>query len=378
MSSVVPHGGGPVAGLASAPEETDAAMTIALARRGLLAAPLAVPLTAPLLAARPAAAQPAGVVLEEFTCPGGAPGVELYLRNKRPENAGPARPDRTVLCVHGATYPASTGFDLPLAGVSWLDYMAGRGFDAWTVDLRNYGRSSRAEAMSRPPEGAVPLTTADEALADLAAAARFVRERRGVSKLCHLGWSWGTTLAGRFAAENPALVEKLVLYAPVWTGGAAAVGGNATIGAYRTVTRAQARERWMNGVPDGKRAGLIPLGWFEQWADTTFATDPEGARRSPSVLRAPNGVVADLRENWAAGRAGYDPARITAPTLIAVAEWDRDTPPERAYALFPLLTAAASKRMVVLGEGTHSIMLERNRGALFGAVQVFLEEPTPA
>jgi hypothetical protein len=30
--------------------------------------------------------------------------------------------------------------------------------------------------------------------------------------------------------------------------------------------------------------------------------------------------------------------------------------------------------MVLLGEGTHSMALERNRGALFQAVQVFLEE----
>ena len=57
-----------------------------------------------------------------------------------------------------------------------------------------------------------------------------------------------------------------------------------------------------------------------------------------------------------------------------VAEWDRDTPPAMASAIFPLLTASPGKRLVVLGEGTHSIIMERNRGALFQAVQVFLEE----
>jgi hypothetical protein len=29
---------------------------------------------------------------------------------------------------------------------------------------------------------------------------------------------------------------------------------------------------------------------------------------------------------------------------------------------------------VLLGEGTHTMLMERNRGALFQAVQVFLEE----
>ena len=345
-----------------------------LARRSLLAAPLAAPFLS--LATGIARAQPPGVLLEEFTIPGGDPGVQLYLRNKRPEGNPPGSPARTVLCVHGATYPASTGFDLPLAGVSWMDYMAGRGFDAWCVDLRNYGRSTRDAAMSRPAEGAAPLTTADQALADLAAAARFVRERRNLSRLVHLGWSWGTVLSGRFAAENPALVERLVLYAPVWAspGGAPAIGGDGPIGAYRGVTRAQARERWLNGVPDSKRIALIPPGWFEHWADATFGTDPDGARQTPSVLRAPNGVLTDLRENWGRGTPTYDPSRITAPTLLAVAEWDRDTPPERAFALFPLLVNSPGKRLVELGEGTHAVMLERNRGALFQAVQVFLEE----
>ncbi|UFN48757.1 alpha/beta fold hydrolase [Roseomonas sp. OT10] len=341
-------------------------------RRNLLAAPfLATPLLAAPFLARPAGAQPAGVAMEEMLVPGGDPGVQLYLRNKRPESGAPASPARTVLCVHGATYPASTTFDLPLAGVSWMDYMAGRGFDVWSVDLRGYGRSTRDDAMSRPPEGAAPLTTAAQAVSDVAAAVRHIREKRGLPRLSLIGWSWGTTLVGRFATENPGQVERAVLYAPVWTGGTAALGE--VSGAFRSVTRAQARERWMNGVPQDRRANLIPPGWFEHWADATFATDPDGARQVPSVLRAPNGVLVDLRD-WSQGKAGYDPAKLTMPTLLVVAEWDRDTPPIRAFELFPLLTASPGKRLVVLGEGTHTMMLERNRGALFQAVQVFLEE----
>jgi erythromycin esterase-like protein len=49
-----------------------------------------------------------------------------------------------------------------------------------------------------------------------------------------------------------------------------------------------------------------------------------------------------------------------------------------ANALFPLLTGAASKRLVILGEGTHGMWMERNRGALFQTVQVFLEETAAA
>jgi pimeloyl-ACP methyl ester carboxylesterase len=349
-------------------------------RRVLLAAPIAAPLLSPLLAAAPARAQPAGVTLEEFQVTS-APGIQLYLRNKRQEGAAAARADRIVLCVHDGSFPASTSFDLPAGGVSWMDYMAGRGFDVWSVDLRNYGRSTREAAMSQagaPPAGA-PLTPARDALADIAAAAAFIREKRGVPKLVHLGWGWGAGLMARFATENAALVDRLVLYAPEWpaqpTASPPANGATpppaaapATLPPFRSLTRAEVRARWVEGVPDGKRAALFPAGWYEHWADTTFGADPEGARQVPSVLRVPNGAMSE------AGRPPFDAARVTVPALVTLAEWDREAPPAQALALFQAMTASPAKRLVLLGEGTHGIMLERNRGALFQAVQVFLEE----
>jgi len=62
------------------------------------------------------------------------------------------------------------------------------------------------------------------------------------------------------------------------------------------------------------------------------------------------------------------------PTLLVHAEWDRDTPAYMAQALFPLLINAPGKRYVQLPEGTHHIMLEKNRLMLFEAVQAFLDE----
>jgi pimeloyl-ACP methyl ester carboxylesterase len=127
-------------------------------------------------------------------------------------------------------------------------------------------------------------------------------------------------------------------------------------------------------VPENKKADLIPAGWFEAWADATWATDPKAAASSPPVLRAPNGVVQDGAEFHGAGKPYYDPAKITVPTLLVVAEWDRDTPPYMAQTLFPLMVNAPGKRLVQLGEGTHTIIMEKNRMKLFEAVQSFLDE----
>ncbi|PWS35485.1 alpha/beta hydrolase [Falsiroseomonas bella] len=341
-------------------------------RRHLLAAPAIVTVAATL--SREAEAQAPRIVTEEFMVPTPTQGIEVFLRSKRPEGAQ-AAPGRTLLYVHGATYPAHTAFDLPLAGVSWMDYIAGRGFDVWSLDLPGYGRSTRPEAMSQPPEANPPLVRGDQAVAAIGAAAAFIRQQRGVPRMQMMAWSWGCSLIARYATENAAAVERLVLYAPEWLREQASQASpGAQLGAYRMVTQTQARERWMNGVPEVARANLIPPGWFEHWAGVTWATDPEGMRRNPSVLRAPNGVLLDSREYWQSGRPYWDPAKVTVPTLLVVGEWDRDTPPAMATTIFPLLTASPGKRCVLLGEGTHSMLMERNRGALYQAVQVFLEE----
>lgn len=91
-------------------------------------------------------------------------------------------------------------------------------------------------------------------------------------------------------------------------------------------------------------------------------------------LRA-QGVGAD-GQKWSSGKPTYDPAKITVPVLLIQAEWDQDLPPYMARALFPLLVNAPEKRYVMIGEGTHTVMMEKNRMELFHEVQAFLDEGT--
>ncbi len=135
--------------------------------------------------------------------------------------------------------------------------------------------------------------------------------------------------------------------------------------------------RWLNGVPADKQASLIPPGWFDRWQQATWATDPKAATANPPVLRAPNGVTADLRHFWMSGTPTYDPSKITAPTLMIQAEWDHDTPPYMSQALFPLLSGTPWKQYDLIGEGTHTVLMEKNRMQFFAAVQSFLEEKAP-
>jgi pimeloyl-ACP methyl ester carboxylesterase len=315
-------------------------------------------------------------VVEEFRVPASDdPSIRLYVRNKHPERMTSVKGDKVLLYVHGATYPSSTSFDLQLNGMSWMDYIARHGYDVYLVDLRGYGHSTRPKEMSEPAGKNAPIVRTATAVKDVAAAVEFIRKRRGVDKVNLLGFSWGTSIMGMYTTRNNDKVNKLVLYAPQWIRTTAAlVQAGSKPPAYRTVSKADAKNRWLTGVPEDKKATLIPAGWFEAWADATFATDPEANTHNPPRIRAPNGVVADGLETWSAGKPLYDPGLIRVPTFLAHAEWDADLPSYMLYAYFARLTSVPYKRYVEIGEGTHSVIMEKNRMQLFQAVQQFLDE----
>jgi pimeloyl-ACP methyl ester carboxylesterase len=133
----------------------------------------------------------------------------------------------------------------------------------------------------------------------------------------------------------------------------------------------------LKGVAEDKRADLIPPGVFDAWANATWATDPESSRQNPPMLRAPNGVVEDSMNYWSAGKALYDPGKITVPTLLLHAEWDADLPSYLAQGYFAQLKNTPYKRLIELSEGTHTVMMEKNRMQFFRELMGFLDEEKP-
>jgi pimeloyl-ACP methyl ester carboxylesterase len=328
-----------------------------------------------LLFATPTAAQQVKLVTESYEIPSADQGIELYVRNKRPAAMTTFTSERTVLFVHGATYPSETTFDLQLDGLSWMDYIAQSGYDVYLMDIRGYGRSTRPREMEQSAKESSPIVHTDMAIKDFSTVVDHILKRRGVSKLNLMAWSWGTVIAATYTSQHNDKVVRLVLYAPIWlrqTPSLIRVEG--PLGAYRTVTMDPARQRWLTGVAADKQKDLIPSGWFEAWWAANLEADPVGARQTPPVVRAPNGVVEDGQRYWGADTRYYDPSNIRVPVLLVHAEWDAEAPGYMSQALFARLTAAPLKRYVIIGEGTHFVMLERNRMQLFREVQLFLDE----
>ncbi len=319
----------------------------------------------------------AQMVTEEFTISSKWPDQKLYIRNKHPAALYDVRPEKTVLFLHGATYPAHSSFDMAVDGQSWMDWMAARGYDVYSLDIHGYGKSGHPPEMKQTPEANPPVVDTTDAVEDVTRAVDFILSRRNSQKVVLVGWSWGATLAGAYANTSQDKVERLVLYAPQWLREVTPPSDAdlARVPAWRQVDPRDARDIWLKAVPEAKREAVLSKAVFGEWLKATLASDPEPA--TPNTVRAPNGVVLDTMRYWASGKPRWNPERLSIPALVIQGEWDMEAPPAMGMKLFNKLATSPYKRYVMVGEATHAALIEKNRKQLYQAVAEFLESPAP-
>ncbi len=153
---------------------------------------------------RNALAADAGCICETF--PLERNGIPLHLDRVKAENTTPAG---QILLIHGSTY-SSHEFDIDYQDYSLVRRLAREGYAVWRLDIAGYGQSGPVE------DGSMPDTA--YAADDIDAAVDMIVKISGKKKIDVLGWSWGTMTAGRFAAEHPEHLGKLILYAPILSG----------------------------------------------------------------------------------------------------------------------------------------------------------------
>lgn len=301
--------------------------------------------------------------------------IQLQLLRRRRRNTGRASSGKTLMLIHGATFPSESLFDVPVDGASFMDVLATAGFDVWAVDARGYGGSTRPTEMAGPPDTASTLTRALVAARDLASAIEYVLVENGIERLSVVAMSWGGSVAGIYAEQHGKYLEKLVLVAPLWLSNRPLrIDAGQPLTAWRLIHVGAFREAWLAGVPADQHETLLPPGWFEQWATVTISTDPDAAE--PGTIRAPGGAIQDVRENWLANQPLYDPSAITAPVLLLHAEWDQDVRVDMMQDLFKRFDNAAHRRWIEIGGGTHMILMEPGRWQAFDEIINFLKAPS--
>src|SRR5207244_3813844 len=145
----------------------------------------------------------------DYTVEKGEVSLAVYRKRLAPAPGEPGRP--VLFLVHGSSNSALSSFDLMVPGAgeySTMNVFAGLGYDVWTMDHENYGRSSRTSGNSDIASG----------VADLTAATELVIRETGQERLHFMGESSGALRAAAFAAARPERIGRLVLNAFTYTG----------------------------------------------------------------------------------------------------------------------------------------------------------------
>ena len=284
-----------------------------------------------------------------------------------------------VLLVHGATF-GSALFDLPLAGYSLMQALAGGGRVVYAIDVRGYGASNGNSVMNSPPAAHPPFSRARQAIEDIGVAVSEIRRRQSVRAIDLIGFSWGTITAGWYASEHVAEIRRLVLYAPVFaeknTMWLDRIGDPADrsklaghFGAYRLITMADVIARWDSDTA-GNPQDVREDGVVESLFEAAVRLDALAGSRQPPAFRCPNGAFADLIEVFN-GRPLYDPGTIEAPVLLVRGERDTTSTASDMRRLEAAI-GSAEKSWLEIPDGSHFLCIEKNHMNLHRAITAYL------
>ncbi len=295
-----------------------------------------------------------GIERTDYTVAKGA--VSLALYRKRSAAPGPGEPPRPVLfLVHGSSNSALSSFDLAVPGAgeySTMNVFAGLGFDVWTMDHENYGRSSRTEGNSDIASG----------VADLIAASALVLRETGQERMHLMGESSGALRAAAFAAARPERVGRLVLNAFTYTGkGSPTLAKRAEqVEFFRTHNRRLRDRDMIRSIFTRDHPGTSDPAVAEALADAELAFGDQ----------VPTGTYLDMTANLPV----VDPLKVQAPVMIVRGEHDGIASEEDLLDFYRLLPNP-DRQFVVLPGAAHALVFGHNRHQLWHVAHAFLTMP---
>lgn len=319
--------------------------------------------------------------------------VGLHLRERvlasvaqrAEQNAKAGTPAPVVLFLHGGFSPAPVAYDLNYKDYSWMEYLAKAGFDVFALAHTAYGFSPKPgmddpcnvaaeqqkllipHVLKEPCAPRYPhkMVSSQTEWDEIDSAVKFILQLRGAKKLHLAGWSTGTPRLGGFAAKNPQLVDRIVLFAPApffeKDEPPAVMPEPGAPMILQTRERLE-KERWLADV---KCQGQIDDDSVrdEMWRQLMLQ-EGIGATWVPGgLMRAPN------RMNY--GWRAMVP-QIKSPVLVLLGEFDNF---ERRQDSWKALTVE-HKVFVKIACGSHYLQYEKNRKVLHEASREWLQKGT--
>jgi alpha-beta hydrolase superfamily lysophospholipase len=289
----------------------------------------------------------------DYTVPKGEVSLAVYRKHIEPVPGGPPRP--VLFLVHGSSNSALSSFDLAVPGAgeySTMNVFAGLGFDVWTMDHENYGRSSRTSGNSDIASG----------VADLVAATELVIGETGQKRMHFMGESSGALRAAAFAMVRPERVDRLVLNAFTYTGRNSPTLAKRTeqLDYFRTHNTRLRDRAMIRSIFTRDHPGTSDPAVAEELADAELVFGDQ----------VPTGTYLDMTANLPV----VDPREVQAPVMIVRGEHDGIASEEDLLDFFRQLPNP-DRQFVVLPGAAHALVFGHNRHQLWHTVHAFLMMP---
>jgi pimeloyl-ACP methyl ester carboxylesterase len=282
--------------------------------------------------------------------------IPLWMYRKRLGAPKPGEPPRPVLFfVHGSSV-SSRVFDLQVPGQEYsvMDEFARHGFDCWTMDHENYGKSGRTSGNADIASG----------VEDLKAAAEIVTRETGRQKFHFLGESSGALRAGAYSMVVPERCDRLVLAAFTYKGeGSPTLTKRAEQLAYFRSHNMRKRDRDMiRSIATRDKPGTSDPAAVEVLADVEMQFGDQ----------VPTGTYLDMTANLPVVK----PEKVLSPVLLVRGEYDGIATVADLEEFFNLLPNG-DRQFIILPGTAHSVALATNRQLFWHVTRAFLTMPTP-
>ena len=283
--------------------------------------------------------------------------VPLWMFRKRvgaPKAGEPARP--VVFFVHGSSV-TSRVFDLTVPGkgqYSVMNEFARYGFDCWTMDHENYGKSGRTSGNSDIASG----------VEDLKAAVEVITRETGQTKLHFVGESSGALRAGAYAMAAPDRIDRLVFAAFTYKGeGSPTLTKRAEqLDYYRTHNMRKRDRDMIRSIATRDKPGTSDPAVMEALADIELQFGEQ----------IPTGTYLDMTANLPV----VHPEEVLAPVLLVRGEYDGIATVPDLEEFFNKLPNG-DRQFIILPGTAHSVVLAINRQLFWHVTRAFLTMPTP-
>jgi len=283
--------------------------------------------------------------------------VPLWMFRKRlgaPKAGEPSRP--VLFMVHGSSVTSRT-YDLHVPGhgeYSVMDVFARYGFDVWTMDHENYGKSGRTSGNSDIASG----------VEDLKVAMEVVTRETGLKKAHFLGESSGALRAGAYAMVAPERADRLILAAFTYKGeGSPTLTKRAEqLDYYRTHNMRKRDRDMIRSIATRDKPGTSDIAAVEALADAEM----------PFGDQIPTGTYLDMTANLPL----VHPQQVLSPVLLVRGEYDGIATIADLEEFFNLLPNG-DRQFVILPGTAHSVTLATNRQLFWHVTKAFLTMPAP-